>query len=132
MKDEQLAKHLLSGASCGGCKFNSAGMCSLFKPVKIKYPDDFQVFIAGMLMFDGLYSGASQILLIGDEIHINQTVIGSVNNSTFFSLAGGETVQIYSRGIDETGKYECQKISILFTSRPFPEENFCKDFISSS
>jgi len=132
MKDEQLAKHLLSGASCGGCKFNIGGLCSLFKPVKIKYPDDFQVFVNGLLMFDGLYSGINQILLIGDEIHINQVITGSANNSTLFQLNGGETIQIYSRGIDENGKYECQKISTLFVYTAFPVENFCKDFQSNS
>lgn len=131
MQDEQLAKHLLSGATCSGCKFNSAGMCSLFEPIKIKYTDDFQVFINGMLMFDGFYSGSNQIVLIDNKIHINQMAIGSANNSSSFNLVGGDLIQIFSRGINEDGKYECQRFSTIFSYKQFPIENFCKYWITS-
>lgn len=130
LKDDKLAKHLLNGSNCNQCRYGDGMMCRLFEPIKVKYPDDVQVFVNGLLQFDGYDAVNNVVIMLEGKVHLNQFNPSATSNSTSFQLCGGETIQVYSRGIDVDGNYECQRFAREFTLVPYPQEAFCAHFRS--
>lgn len=116
----KLAKNLLQGSSCNDCLYNKASYCSLFEPIKVKYPNDVQLFINGMIAFNGFVANQNRYIMTDDKIYVNQA---------FIELTVGDQIVIYSRGTDQDGNYECQVIATTHETKTFPSESICDNWI---
>ena len=120
MSDAKFAKILLQGHNCNDCYYNENRNCLLVEPVKVKYPKDVQVFFDGMLKNEGPPNVA--YVLVGNEVRINQ----KPNNGGTVQLNYINELNIFSRGLDKNGGYECQKIKVDTQLNTIPQDNVCE------
>lgn len=120
MSNDKIARKLLDGSSCTNCQHYDQVLfkCKILHPIKVKYPKDVEIFKNGMLVFQGEDANHSDVFVIGDEVHFKQVYI---------SLVEFDQITIYSRGIDEDGKYDTEIHNIVHRYKNMPEGSICED-----
>jgi len=119
-------KNVLKGNSCNICKFfdtktSTIPLCLFINPIKIKYPNDVQVFIDGRLVTNFGSNNIANAYFITDE---NNLIINQNNILNIYAI-----IEIYSRGFNDNGEYELDHHIVNTLQKEIHKNNICKFFI---